>query len=131
MLTERDKKILWFISGFGYVCARHVIAAFPLSERVAYRRLQRLVRDGYLQRKRVLADLPRVYFLLRLGEGGEDPCLGWRERFLYARDYTRDILRRVWAFVLAGIAVGAWVHGYVRLISWCGTPGRATPSRCR
>lgn len=67
MLTERDKEILRFISRFGYVCARHVIAAFPLSERVAYRRLQRLVQDGYLRRKRVLADLPRVYLLTHRG----------------------------------------------------------------
>jgi len=52
-------------------------------------------------------------YQLRLGEGGEEPYPGWRERFLYARGYTKDILRRVWAFVLAGIAVGAWVHGYV------------------
>jgi hypothetical protein len=67
LLTERDKEILRFISRFGYLCARHVIVAFPLSERVAYRRLQCLVQDGYLQRKRVLADLPRVYFLTQRG----------------------------------------------------------------
>lgn len=67
MLTERDKEILRFISRFGYVCARHMIAAFPLSERVAYRRLQRLVQDGYLRRKRVLADLPRLYLLTQRG----------------------------------------------------------------
>lgn len=37
----------------------------------------------------------------------------WKERFIYAGDYTRDILRRVWLFVLIGIGVGAWIHGYV------------------
>jgi uncharacterized protein len=37
----------------------------------------------------------------------------WKERLSYARAYTRDILRRVWLFVLIGIGVGAWIHGYV------------------
>lgn len=37
----------------------------------------------------------------------------WKERFEYARDYTKEILRRVWLFVLIGIGLGAWIHGYV------------------
>jgi len=37
----------------------------------------------------------------------------WMERFAYARDYTKDILRRIWLFVLIGIGLGAWIHGYV------------------
>jgi uncharacterized membrane protein YraQ (UPF0718 family) len=37
----------------------------------------------------------------------------WKERLGYARDYTKDILRRVWLFVLIGIGLGAWIHGYV------------------
>ncbi len=37
----------------------------------------------------------------------------WRDRFLYARDYVKDILKRVWPYVLVGIGVGAWIHGYV------------------
>ncbi len=37
----------------------------------------------------------------------------WSDRLLYARDYVRDILRRVWPYVLVGIGVGAWIHGYV------------------
>jgi uncharacterized membrane protein YraQ (UPF0718 family) len=36
----------------------------------------------------------------------------WRERVEYARGYTKDILKRVWLFVLIGIGVGAWIHGY-------------------
>jgi len=37
----------------------------------------------------------------------------WKERFSYARAYTKDILKRVWLFVLIGIGIGAWIHGYV------------------
>jgi hypothetical protein len=36
----------------------------------------------------------------------------WAERFAYARDYTKDIIGRVWLFVLVGIGLGAWIHGY-------------------
>ncbi len=37
----------------------------------------------------------------------------WHDRLLYARDYVRDILKRVWPYVLVGIGLGAWIHGYV------------------
>ncbi|OAT80313.1 permease [Desulfotomaculum copahuensis] len=39
--------------------------------------------------------------------------LTWSDRFEYAREYTKDIFRRVWLFVLIGIGIGAWIHGYV------------------
>lgn len=37
----------------------------------------------------------------------------WRGRFDYAFDYTWDILKKVWLFVIFGIGIGAWIHGYV------------------
>ncbi len=36
-----------------------------------------------------------------------------RERISYAKDYVLDILKRVWLYVIIGIGVGAWIHGYV------------------
>lgn len=36
----------------------------------------------------------------------------WGERLQYAGDYTKDILRRVWLFVLIGIGFGGLIHGY-------------------
>jgi uncharacterized membrane protein YraQ (UPF0718 family) len=35
------------------------------------------------------------------------------DRIRYALNAVRDIVGRVWPFVLAGIAVGAVIHGYV------------------
>ncbi|MGD0336001.1 MAG: permease [Candidatus Omnitrophota bacterium] len=35
------------------------------------------------------------------------------DRFAYAKEYTRDILKRIWLFVILGIGLGAWIHGYV------------------
>jgi len=35
------------------------------------------------------------------------------ERARISRDYTGEIIRKVWPYVIGGIAVGAWIHGYV------------------
>jgi uncharacterized membrane protein YraQ (UPF0718 family) len=37
----------------------------------------------------------------------------WTDRLAIGRDAVKDIVGRVWPFVLAGIAVGAGIHGYV------------------
>jgi uncharacterized protein len=41
------------------------------------------------------------------------PKLSWPERMAYAKSYTGDILKKVWPYVLVGIGMGAWIHGYV------------------
>ncbi len=41
------------------------------------------------------------------------PVMTTRERIVYARGYTLDILRKVWLYILIGIGIGAWIHGYV------------------
>jgi uncharacterized membrane protein YraQ (UPF0718 family) len=45
------------------------------------------------------------------GEGVPD--LSWRARVDYGMDAVREIVGKVWPWVLAGIAVGALIHGYV------------------
>lgn len=37
----------------------------------------------------------------------------WLERFQTAAEGTRDIVRRVWLFVIIGIGIGATIHGFV------------------
>lgn len=37
----------------------------------------------------------------------------WRERLIYARDYVKEIVSKVWPYVVGGIAVGAIMHGYI------------------
>ena len=36
-----------------------------------------------------------------------------KERFDYAKKYTWDIFKKVWLYVVIGIGIGAWIHGYV------------------
>ena len=42
-----------------------------------------------------------------------DNTLSWPERFLAGRAAVKDIVGKVWIYVIAGIAVGAGIHGYV------------------
>ena len=37
----------------------------------------------------------------------------FKERISYANYYTLDIIKKVWLYVLIGIGIGAWIHGYV------------------
>ena len=38
--------------------------------------------------------------------------LSWKERVQYAVSYSKEILSRVWPYVLMGIGIGAFIHGY-------------------
>ncbi len=46
------------------------------------------------------------------GMGGEEQ-IAWSDRVSAGLQAVRDIVGRVWPYVLAGIAVGAGIHGYV------------------
>jgi uncharacterized membrane protein YraQ (UPF0718 family) len=43
--------------------------------------------------------------------GGEKP--GWERRLAVGREGVREIVGKVWLYVVAGIAVGAGIHGWV------------------
>lgn len=36
-----------------------------------------------------------------------------RDRISYAKDYSLDIVRKVWPYIVIGVGIGAWIHGYV------------------
>lgn len=39
--------------------------------------------------------------------------MSWSARSNYAKNYTKDIIKRVWLYVVIGVGLGAWIHGYV------------------
>jgi len=41
------------------------------------------------------------------------PEMAWEERVKYAKNYTWDIIKKVWPYIVVGVGVGAWIHGYV------------------
>ena len=43
----------------------------------------------------------------------EEEKLSWNDRFVYGWDAVKEIIGRVWIYVILGIAVGAGIHGFV------------------
>lgn len=52
-------------------------------------------------------------YQVKIGKSLEPQSMSWPERAACARGYTADILKRVWLYVIIGIGIGAWMHGYV------------------
>jgi uncharacterized membrane protein YraQ (UPF0718 family) len=49
----------------------------------------------------------------------------FREKLNYAREYTLELLKKIWPYVVVGVGLGAFIHGYVPqdfLVRWAG-PG--------
>ena len=47
----------------------------------------------------------------------------WPERFAYAKEYTTSLLKKIWPYVVIGIGIGGFIHGYVPqdfLAEWAG-----------
>jgi len=47
----------------------------------------------------------------------------FREKLDYARQYTLDLLKKIWPYVVIGVGLGAFIHGYVPedfLARWAG-----------
>lgn len=47
----------------------------------------------------------------------------FREKLDYARDYTQGLLKKIWPYVVVGVGIGAFIHGYVPsdfLAQWAG-----------
>jgi hypothetical protein len=56
---------------------------------------------------------PWVFAVPSTAAGEPDAPSSWADRLGAGADAVRDIVGRVWPYVLAGIAVGAGIHGYV------------------
>ena len=65
---------------------------------------------------------------MQFREGGDEAArLSWEDRFTLGREAVREIVKKVWAYVLVGIAVGAGIHGYVPTDALAGYMGRDAP----
>jgi len=47
------------------------------------------------------------------GQNGDGTPLTWNDRVQLGREAVKDIVGKVWPYVIAGIALGAGIHGYV------------------
>ncbi|ACL06412.1 permease [Desulfatibacillum aliphaticivorans] len=66
---------------------------------------------GRLKMEKHLEDW--VFQIQSGGLGAEEEDLDWVGRIRYGIEAVRDIVGKVWLYVMLGIAVGAGIHGYV------------------
>lgn len=53
----------------------------------------------------------------------EIKVLNFREKLDYARGYTLELLKKIWPYVVVGVGLGAFIHGFVPqdfLVRWAG-----------
>jgi uncharacterized protein len=54
---------------------------------------------------------------------GEIKVMNFRQKLGYAQEYTFDLLKKIWPYVVIGVGLGAFIHGYVPqdfLVRWAG-----------
>jgi uncharacterized protein len=67
---------------------------------------------GYLIGKFKLEHLVQDYvYQMKVGDT-EIVDQSITERLQYARDYTKEILKKIWIYVIVAIALGGFIHGY-------------------
>lgn len=67
LLTARDRRLLQWINGHGFVTADQAAVWMGVCSRIGRRRLKVLVEGGYLQRKRFGLNDPQFHWLTRQG----------------------------------------------------------------
>lgn len=65
---------------------------------------------GRLKMERYVEDF--VFKVKPMPEGSEEK-LDWKDRLSYAAEYVREIFSQVWLYVMLGVGLGAFIHGYV------------------
>ncbi len=58
---------------------------------------------------------------------GESVPLSFPERIFAARDYTGELLKKIWPYVLIGIGIGGFIHGYAPADFLATYAGRGNP----
>lgn len=100
MVNEVALIMLWGLFGWkiaGLYLGSGLLVAIVSGIVIGKLNMERYVQDYVWQIKVGAADTPQQTF---------------RERLEYARDYTLSLLKKIWPYVVAGIGVGAFVHGY-------------------
>lgn len=100
MVNEVALIILWGMFGW------HIAAIYIATGVIV------AIISGMVIGKLKLEHLVEVYvYNIKMGEA-ELAALTWRDRVEYARDYVLEILKKVWLYVIIGIAIGGAMHGY-------------------
>jgi uncharacterized membrane protein YraQ (UPF0718 family) len=72
-----------------------------------------IVSGWVIGRLRMEKQVENWVYQTKTGEAGPEEELDWPARIRSGLDAVKDIVGRVWLYVLIGIGVGAGIHGYV------------------
>jgi uncharacterized membrane protein YraQ (UPF0718 family) len=101
MVNEVALVMLWGLFGWK-IAAIYAVTGVALAIFsgivIGRMKMERYVQDYVWQMKVADADILETSF---------------REKIEYAKGYTADLLKKLWPYVIAGIGIGAFVHGYV------------------
>lgn len=101
MINEVALVMLWGLFGWKisliYICSGLTIAIFS-GLVIGNLRVEDLV-ERFDGKKRVCCAPSEV--------------MTFKQRAMYAEGYTADLLKSIWPFIIIGIGLGAWIHGYV------------------
>ncbi len=64
---------------------------------------------GRLRMERFVQD---YVYSLKIGESAIAEQT-FRDRLVYARSYTATLLKKIWPYILIGVGIGGFIHGYV------------------
>lgn len=56
-------------------------------------------------------DVEPFVYEMKAGQA-EEAKMSWKERLVYARDYVKEIVGKVWPYIIIGVGLGALIHGY-------------------
>ena len=76
---------------------------------------------GRLNMERYVEDF---VWTIEVGQSGPGERMTWAERISRAAQSVRDIVGKVWPYVVIGIAIGAIIHGYVPENALAGIMGK-------
>jgi uncharacterized protein len=69
--------------------------------------------SGIVIEKMDVRNLVEDFALNGNGKNLDLPEPKWNERIKYAKNYTFNIVKKVWAYVIIGVGLGAFIHGFV------------------
>lgn len=68
-----------------------------------------------------------VYEIKMKGTGMEIPDHMMKERLLDSWDFTKDLVKKIWLYVIIGIAIGGFMHGWIPTGALAKFAGRNNP----
>ncbi len=102
MVNEVAVVLLWGLLGWKltliYICTGLFVAIFG-GIIIGKLRLERWVED--------------YVYEIKTGQSTEIQVMSFKERLQYAKDNTKEIIKRVGLFIIIAIGIGGFIHGYV------------------